>query len=255
MAILPYFIRFKKILLLILSTWWRQAVILFVSGIILCFLNLFLFHWLVVDVSLAVIFLNLLLLSAGIVYQAVKKNWIHSLISVALFLFSIGMTFMYAIVLLFMEMNTPDTYADNLEIPKNIAIEKPLGDDYHIVRDSVTDIGKKEFDFILYNSFQPGLFEYDLWLSKIEKGTVYLKVYEITHNDRLSEKDITTNSAVNVENPLDSIQRFGTTEDFTIYEGDWGKPYAARFEVWYKPSNGNERKLTQKNYIIEGWQR
>jgi hypothetical protein len=40
----------------------------------------------------------------------------------------------------------------------------------------------------------------------------------------------------------------------TIYEGDWGKPYAARFEVWFKPDNGgNEQKLFQKNYKIEGW--
>jgi hypothetical protein len=255
MAILPYFIKIKKILLLILSTWWIQVIILFASCIALCFLNLYLFHWLVVDISLAVIFLNLLLLCAGVVHLAIKRKWIHSLISAALLIFSIGMTFMYALLLLFMEMNMRDTYADELRIPMDIVIEKPLGDDYHIVRDSVTDSGKKEFDFILYNSFQPGLYEYDLWLSKIEKGAVYLKIYEITHNDRLSEKDITTYSTVKVENSSDSIQRFGTINHFTIYEGDWGKPYAARFEVWYKPNNGVEKKLTQKNYIIEGWQR
>jgi hypothetical protein len=43
---------------------------------------------------------------------------------------------------------------------------------------------------------------------------------------------------------------------FTIYEGDWGKPYAARFEVWFFPDNGGkERKLIEKNFKIEGWQR
>jgi hypothetical protein len=43
---------------------------------------------------------------------------------------------------------------------------------------------------------------------------------------------------------------------FTIYEGDWGKPYSARFEIWFIPDNGGkERKLVEKNYKVEGWQR
>ena len=48
--------------------------------------------------------------------------------------------------------------------------------------------------------------------------------------------------------------KFSSATDFTIYEGDWGKPYAARFELWFKPVNGgHERKLIEKNYKIEGW--
>ena len=44
---------------------------------------------------------------------------------------------------------------------------------------------------------------------------------------------------------------------FTIYEGHWGKPYAARFELWFVSDNsgGQEKKLLEKNYKIEGWQR
>jgi hypothetical protein len=41
-----------------------------------------------------------------------------------------------------------------------------------------------------------------------------------------------------------------------IYEGDWGKPYAARFEVWFTPdAGGPERKLAERIFKIEGWQR
>ena len=41
-----------------------------------------------------------------------------------------------------------------------------------------------------------------------------------------------------------------------IGEGDWGKYYAARFEVWFDPDSGApERKLLEKNFKIEGWQR
>ena len=42
---------------------------------------------------------------------------------------------------------------------------------------------------------------------------------------------------------------------FTISEGDWGEYYAARIEVWFKDSNGKERKLMEKVYAVEGWMR
>jgi hypothetical protein len=51
-------------------------------------------------------------------------------------------------------------------------------------------------------------------------------------------------------------QLFLSNTTFTIYEGDWGKPYAARFEVWFVPDSGKpERKLMQQVFRIEGWQR
>jgi hypothetical protein len=54
----------------------------------------------------------------------------------------------------------------------------------------------------------------------------------------------------------ESSERFGAKAGFMIYEGDWGKPYAARFEVWFKPDSGKtERKLAERVFKIEGWQR
>ena len=51
-------------------------------------------------------------------------------------------------------------------------------------------------------------------------------------------------------------ERFGAKRGFTIYEGDWGKPYAARFEVWFRPDMAKtERKLAERIFKIEGWQR
>ena len=47
-----------------------------------------------------------------------------------------------------------------------------------------------------------------------------------------------------------------SSNEFVIYEGDWGKPYIARFEVWYKDEKSNNDSMIMcKNYIIEGWQR
>jgi hypothetical protein len=54
----------------------------------------------------------------------------------------------------------------------------------------------------------------------------------------------------------DPGELFLSNTHFTIYEGDWGKPYAARFEVWFAPdAGGSDRKLMEKVFKIEGWQR
>ena len=76
--------------------------------------------------------------------------------------------------------------------------------------------------------------------------------------DRLKER-----SRIDVFNQSDTLIRIDMGNDnynsertFTIYEGDWGKPYAARFEVWFVPaSGGQEKKLVEKNFKIEGWMR
>ena len=147
--------------------------------------------------------------------------------------------------------------SDNLKIPTNIPINIPIDLDFNEHRpDSLTNSKKTISDFQLYNSFQPGLYEYDFWTGKIESGTIYLKAFEITQDYALSTDRLPQRSSIKISNPTDSIMRFGTTSHFTIYEGDWGKPYAARFEVWYKPDNGGkEQRLFTKNYKIEGWMR
>jgi hypothetical protein len=161
------------------------------------------------------------------------------------------------IVLFFIAMDTPDTFADNLKIPTNINIYNPVDIGFDEKRpDSISNLHKKATDFQLYNSFQPGLYEYDFWTSKIDSGTIYIKAYEVTQNYALSTQRLPQSSSVKIYNPTDSIVKVGTTNHFTIYEGDWGKPYAARFEVWFKPSiGGQERKIFERNFKIEGWMR
>jgi hypothetical protein len=42
----------------------------------------------------------------------------------------------------------------------------------------------------------------------------------------------------------------------TIYEGDWGVYYPARFELWFVPDSGQqERKLIEQIFKVEGWMR
>ncbi|NCD23304.1 MAG: hypothetical protein EOL90_10250 [Spartobacteria bacterium] len=108
----------------------------------------------------------------------------------------------------------------------------------------------------LRNSFQPGLYDAYVWINPGEPGMVYLKAYEATQGTPLSANRLKESSNEWVgwsENPE---ELFLSNTHFSIYEGDWGKPYAARFEVWFVPDSGApERKLLEKVFKIEGWQR
>ena len=58
-----------------------------------------------------------------------------------------------------------------------------------------------------------------------------MKAYEITQNISLSEDRLLETTKIEINNTTDSIKKFQTNSLFTVYESDWGKPFAARFEV------------------------
>jgi hypothetical protein len=108
----------------------------------------------------------------------------------------------------------------------------------------------------LRNSFQPGIYQSTIRVNPGEPGRIYLKAFEVTKGTPLSEKRLKDRSNEWVGWSETPEELFLSNTDFTIYEGDWGKPYAARFEVWFVPDSKNpERKLMEKVYKIEGWQR
>lgn len=110
--------------------------------------------------------------------------------------------------------------------------------------------------FRLLEGMQPGIYGVAFSLNPGEAGAVYLKAFEITQGTPLSEDRLEAASETRMTWSADPTEKFGAKSGFTIYEGDWGKPYAARFEVWFKPdSKGPERKLAERIYKIEGWQR
>ena len=150
-----------------------------------------------------------------------------------------------------------DFFADDLKIPSNIQVDEPINLNVGEQRpEMINKLPLENLRFQLYNSFQPGLFEYDIWLNSKESGIAYLKAFEITKNIELSSERLKEHSTIRIEKTNDSVVRFGTKDIFTIYEGDWGKPYTARFELWFKPDNdGVERKITERNFKIEGWQK
>ena len=110
--------------------------------------------------------------------------------------------------------------------------------------------------FRLLEGMQPGIYGVAYSLNPGEAGVVYLKAFEVTKGTVLSEARLKAASETRMTWSADSSERFGAKAGLTIYEGDWGKPYAARFEVWFKPDSGAaERKLAERIFKIEGWQR
>jgi len=100
------------------------------------------------------------------------------------------------------------------------------------------------------------MYESELWVNPGEPGMIYLKAFEITREVQLSADRLAKESNESVGWSDDSRELFYSNTHFMIGEGDWGKPYAARFEVWFVPdSGGPERKLMEKIFKIEGWMR
>ncbi len=101
-----------------------------------------------------------------------------------------------------------------------------------------------------------GFYDSTIWANPGEPGMIYLKAYEVTHEHRLSADELNEYSNERVGWSSDPSQLFFSNTHFTIYEGDLGKPYAARFEVWFVPDSGApERKMIEKVFKIVGWQR
>ncbi|MGB7328902.1 MAG: hypothetical protein WBD31_28745 [Rubripirellula sp.] len=116
--------------------------------------------------------------------------------------------------------------------------------------------GKDGHPFRLLTGMQPGIYEVAYSLNPGEPGSVYLKAFEVTQETPLSEERLERASKTRMTWSDDPSEKFGAKSGLTIYEGDWGKPYAARFEVWFIPDSTNpERKLAERFFKIEGWQR
>ncbi len=116
--------------------------------------------------------------------------------------------------------------------------------------------GTSTHRFRLLNGMQPGIYTVAYSLNPGEAGSVYLKAFEVTQGTPLSATRLEEKSKTRMTWSSTPEERFGAKAGFTIYEGDWGKPYAARFEVWFDPDSGSgERKLAERVFKIEGWQR
>ncbi|UFH33455.1 hypothetical protein LNP04_07035 [Chryseobacterium sp. C-71] len=192
----------------------------------------------IVDFSLILFYINILGNIASSIVQIVIKKWY------LLFPQLIISAFLFFFVSVYLAFSPPDFYGANKTIPKNVKFETP-------VEKEITEKDLKLNDFRLAEISQPGIYSFYTNHQPKVAGYFFIKAFEITSNERLSEERINEQSKIVVEKPSAKIYKGG----FTIYEGSWGDKYGARIELCYKPNNDKEYKVNQKNYIVEGWMR
>ncbi len=115
---------------------------------------------------------------------------------------------------------------------------------------------------------EDGVYRYMVYLPPMdEEGDIYLKMYEATTNLPLSEGIVKNRSNIHIL-PSDTaviyqmkgISTSSWLEDMreaiVINEGSWEDYYAARTELWFRPTNGGEERLVySKIFRIEGYSR
>ncbi len=248
----------KKVKAYLLKKWWILLVAFFLFSIIFLNISFSTNKVLVNSIGFLYLISALLLLISGSYHLYIKK-WFIAITQLASLIIGF-ITLIFFIVFLALYAPT-DTFANNLELPKIVNLEYPINLGYNQnlrahKSDSIFSLNKNNISFQLYNSFQPGLFEYDLWLKTDKSGYVYIKAFEITKETELSSSELMYSTRLEIPNTKGKFKKFGTVNDFTIYEGDWEKPYGTRFEIWFISTNGEKNiKLLEKNYVIEGWMR
>ena len=89
-----------------------------------------------------------------------------------------------------------------------------------------------------------------------EAGRTYLKVFEATENNRLSEERIGRSSVEYMGWSDDPAEVFLYHSLITVFEGDNHIYYPARFELWFAPASGGpERKIIEKIFKVAGFER
>jgi len=96
-------------------------------------------------------------------------------------------------------------------------------------------------------------YEFYMWFKPKEKGELFIKGFELTENKQISKIKLYERTLNLIDSISDNILLFkGET---TIDEGTFEKFYPVRFELWFKTKDGNNKKITEKIFLIDGWDR
>ncbi len=207
--------------------------------------------WIFVHFDLVLEFLCILVLISSVI-QFKNGKWFRGIAQLGIMAFTV-------LSAGFLAMFYPyDYYADDLKLPNNISLEKPevlniaWEDENGKLLDSTLNTRFKLNEFKIFKDTQPGTYKYFVRVRLKQSGTLCIKAFEPTHNHPLSPKSLKERTSSNVVAGEIALHH----KEFTIFEGDWGRPYAARFELWFKPEGvGEDQQLLEKTYLIEGWSR
>ena len=140
-----------------------------------------------------------------------------------------------------------------IEIPENMKFEKPIEFLTNQQIDSLTKIKVSDEKIVVIGDGYSG-YDFYMWHKPTEKGKLYIKAFELTQNIQLSELELSTRTENEITELGENYNLY--IGNSLIYEGTFANYYPVRFELWFKPKNTEiEKKLTEKNYVIDGWDR
>lgn len=240
----------------ILQYWWLPPAVLATSMILDCIIMIANLSFIVAFADCLFFGVVLFILVSWVVLL-ISKQWKKCLYS---FLITILVVCALSIPMVFINLYAPipDDFGRRHSIPDGLEYTIPFEEysDPAVVIDSLdTDTYLQIWDY-----FQGGIYKYDFYYGPLPAGEIFLRCYEATKDIRLSAKTafgdrIYDESKVAIDSTY-SFSKLVNQQRFTIYEGDWGDYYAARIEVWHKNAQtGQETKLMEKVYRVEGWMR
>ena len=149
--------------------------------------------------------------------------------------------------------NYQESKFHNIQIPKNLKIEKTIKSLTNQQLDSIKRIKVYKDKIIIIGN---GLSSYNffIWHKSKEKGEIFIKAFELTQNIQLSELELYNGTKKEITELNNQFNFYKGNS--TIYEGTFGDFYPTRFELWFKSEKtGIEKKMTEKSYLIDGWDR
>ena len=230
-----------------LKYWWGFPLLLTIWMIVLIILCL----WsptFIEDVIGVLLFLSLIGLIISWVVLLKNKKWIKCLLS---FMISIAIIILLGGYWTLVAAGSPDGFGKKHPIPEGLKYNLPIEWNTH---PNVT-IDSLDVSSFLQVYGEAGWYDYDFYYYAIPAGEVFLRCYEVTKNIPLSEDKLSEASLVQIDSTF-SFSQIVNQKRFTIYEGDYEDYYAARIEVWHRNAKtGEENKLLEKVYRVEGWMR
>ena len=136
----------------------------------------------------------------------------------------------------------------------------------HLVPPGSTQTGAPSL--AVTDGMQPGIYQLTAWVNPGESATVEARVFaagpagdrpvpeEVGAIDsELSAARLRARSRRLVAGCQQPERLFRYQSEVTLYEGDWGQPYRARFELWHIDSGegGEDVLLVSTTRQVEGW--
>ena len=148
----------------------------------------------------------------------------------------------------------PDPYAALHPIPKGLKYDIPSDENInlHSMEDLVVESDSSTW--LQVTTEYIGVFAYTFYYTELEEGEIFLRCFEAGTGEPLS-KELLPATSVSPSVPGKEFHCHVRNKGFVIYEGDPLHFYAARIEVWFHTaSDGQERKLMEKFYRVDGYE-